>query len=172
MVAQGSMGHRGKQSKRTRLLHSRSSVQPAPRAVWLRGSRTLHLLVQSQELHERERKAIFRVPSSHCALLCIMPQAAPISVAMPLDRGWGDGDIPQLWLNSTEDAHTGLGLLSPSVVQGCLLVENWLQGAGSTQPGLEGGGVGGGEADLFQHASPELGKVCSTPAPSLSMQRG
>lgn len=166
------MGHRGKQSKRTRLLHSRSSVQPAPRAVWLRGSRTLHLLVQSQELHERERKAIFRVPSSHCALLCIMPQAAPISVAMPLDRGWGDGDIPQLWLNSTEDAHTGLGLLSPSVVQGCLLVENWLQGAGSTQPGLEGGGVGGGEADLFQHASPELGKVCSTPAPSLSMQRG
>lgn len=85
------MGHRGKQSKRTRLLHSRSSVQPALRAVWLRGSRMLHLLVQSQELHERERKAIFRVPSSHCTLLCIMPRAAPISVAMPLDRGWGGG---------------------------------------------------------------------------------
>lgn len=112
-------------------------------------------------------------PFSECPLpIALFCASCPEQLPSQWPCHWTEAgvveDIPQLWLNGTEDAHTGLGLLSPSVVQGCLLVENWLQGAGRTQPGL---GVGG-EADLFQHASPELGKVCSTPAASLGMQRG
>lgn len=163
------MGHRGKQSKRTRSLQSRSSVQPALRAAWLRASRTLHLLVQSQELHGRETKAIFRVPSPIALFCASCPEQLPSQWPCHWTEAGAMEDLPQLWLNGTEDAHAGLGLLFPSVVQGCLLVENWLQGAGSTQSGLAGAGGG---ADLFQHASPELGKVCSTPAASLGMQRG
>lgn len=68
--------------------------------------------------------------------------------------------LPQLRLTGAEGAHTDLGLLSLSVVQGWLLVESWLQG------GLAG------KADLLGPASPELGKGCSAAAAVLGTRRG
>jgi len=77
-----------------------------------RGLGMMHLLVQSGELHAREGKATAGVSSAIALFSPSCPDRFP-------------SRQPQLGGTAAEDAHAGLGLLSPSVVQGWLLVESW-----------------------------------------------